>query len=231
MARRGKQIVAVRRKVEERPYTLEEATQFLIENSFARFDETLEVAVRLGVNPRHADQMVRGTVLLPNGTGKKKRVVVFAVGDEAKAALTAGAEAVGADDLAEKIQGGWLEFDAAVATPDMMPVVGKLGRVLGPRGLMPNPKIGTVTKDVAKAVEEIKKGKVEFRVDKAGIVHVPIGKLSFGAEKLVQNIKAFAEAIIKAKPSSAKGKYVRTVAVSSTMGPGLKIDIASFENV
>lgn len=231
MARRGKQIAAVRRKVEERPYTLEEATQFLIENSFARFDETMEVAVRLGVNPRHADQMVRGTVLLPNGTGKKKRVVVFAVGDEAKAALSAGAEAVGADDLAEKIQGGWLDFDAAVATPDMMSVVGKLGRVLGPRGLMPNPKIGTVTKDVAKAVEEIKKGKVEFRVDKAGIVHVPIGKLSFGADRLMQNIKAFAEAIIKAKPSSAKGKYVRTVAVSSTMGPGLKIDTASFENV
>lgn len=230
MARRGKQTAAVREKIEERPYTLEEATQFLIDNSFARFDETLEVAVRLGVNPRHADQMVRGTVLLPNGTGRHKRVVVFALGDDAKAALSAGAEEVGADDLAEKIQGGWLEFDAAVATPSMMSVVGKLGRVLGPRGLMPNPKTGTVTENVATAVEEIKKGKVEFRVDKAGIVHVPIGKLSFGMQKLVENIKAFAEAIFKAKPPSAKGRYVLTVAVSSTMGPGLRIDTASFES-
>lgn len=231
MARRGKQIAAVRQKVEARDYLIEEAVSFLQENKFARFDETMEISVKLGVNPRHADQMVRGTVLLPHGTGKTMRVVVFAVGDAAKAAEEAGAEAVGADDLAEKIQGGWLDFDAAVATPDMMRVVGKLGRVLGPRGLMPNPKTGTVTTDVATAVDEIKRGKVEFRVDKAGIVHAPLGKLSFDTNKLVDNLKSFASAIIKAKPASAKGKYVKGVALSSTMGPGLKIDTANFEDV
>ena len=231
MARRGKQIATARQRVEERDYSIEEAAKFLIDNSYARFDETLEVAVRLGVNPRHADQMVRGTVLLPHGTGKEMRVAVFAVGDAAKAAEEAGAEAIGAEDLADKIQGGWLDFDAAVATPDMMRVVGKLGRVLGPRGMMPNPKTGTVTNDVANAVEEIKKGKVEFRVDKAGIVHAPMGKLSFGVNKLVDNVSIFAQAIMKAKPASAKGKYVKGVALSSTMGPGLKIDTANFESV
>ena len=231
MARRGKQIAAVRQKVEERDYQMEEAVSFLQDNKFARFDETMEISVKLGVNPKHADQMVRGTVLLPHGTGKKMRVVVFAAGDAAKAAEDAGAEAVGTDDLAEKIQGGWLDFDAAVATPDMMRVVGKLGRVLGPRGLMPNPKTGTVTTDVATAVDEIKKGKVEFRVDKAGIVHAPLGKLSFETNQLVDNLKSFATAIMKARPASAKGKYVKGVALSSTMGPGLKIDTANFENV
>ena len=230
MARRGKQINAVREKVEKRDYMINEACEFLIENKFARFDETMEVAVRLGVNPRHADQMVRGTVMLPHGTGRTMRVAVFAQGDAAKAAEEAGAEAVGAEDLAEKIQGGWMDFDAAVATPDMMRIVGKLGRVLGPRGLMPNPKTGTVTPDVATAVTEIKKGKVEFRVDKAGVVHAPMGKLSFGADKLAENVASFAEAIMKARPASAKGKYVKGVALSSTMGPGLRIDTMNFEN-
>jgi len=228
MARRGKQIAAVREKLEQRDYSIEEACKFLIDNSFARFDETVEVAVRLGVNPRHADQMVRGTVLLPHGTGRQMRVAVFAAGDAAKAAEDAGAEAVGAEDLAEKIQGGWLDFDACVATPDMMRVVGKLGRVLGPRGMMPNPKTGTVTPDVATAVDEIKKGKVEFRVDKAGIVHAPVGKVSFGPEKILDNFRQFATAIMRAKPASAKGKYVRTVSMTTTMGPGLKLDTATF---
>lgn len=227
MARRGKKISAVRRRVETKQYGIDEAVKFLVENSFARFDETLEIAMRLGVNPRHADQMVRGTVMLPNGTGKQKRVVVFAAGEAAKAAEEAGAEVVGAEDLAERVLGGWVDFDAAVATPDMMRIVGKLGRVLGPRGLMPNPKTGTVTNDVATAVEEIKRGKLEFRVDKAGIVHAPLGKISFGVDKLVENARAFAEAIAKAKPTSAKGRYIKGVAISSTMGPGLKIDSGS----
>jgi large subunit ribosomal protein L1 len=231
MARRGKKITALRVKLEDRPYSVDEAITFLIENSFASFDETMELAVRLGVNPKHADQMVRGTVLLPHGTGKSMRVVVFAAGDKAKEAEEAGADAVGAEDLAEKIEGGWVDFEAAVATPDMMRVVGKLGRVLGPRGLMPNPKTGTVTMDVARAVEEIKKGKVEFRVDKAGIVHAPFGKVSFGPDKLRDNFRSIAEAIMKARPAAAKGRYVRNVALSSTMGPGIKIDSANFESV
>jgi large subunit ribosomal protein L1 len=231
MPKRGKRITAVREKLEQREYSIEEAARFIVDNKYARFDETLEVAVRLGVNPKYADQMVRGTVLLPHGTGKSKRVVVFAVGDAAKAALEAGAEEVGAEDLAEKIKSGWMDFEAAVATPDMMRIVGTLGRILGPRGLMPNPKTGTVTTDVTTAVREIKMGKVEFRVDKAGVVHAPLGKLSFGVEKLLDNIKSFAEAIIKAKPPAAKGKYVRGVAMSSTMGPGVKIDTSNFENL
>ena len=231
MARRGKQISAVRAKLETRDYSIEEAARFLVDNSFARFDETLELAVRLGVNPKHADQMVRGTVLLPHGTGRSMRVVVFAEGEAAKAAEEAGADAVGSEDLGKKIQEGWLDFDAAVATPDMMRVVGKLGRVLGPRGMMPNPKTGTVTPDVATAVKEIKMGKVEFRVDKAGIVHAPVGKISFGPDKLIDNVKSIAEAIIKAKPASAKGRYVKAVAMSSTMGPGLKIDTVNFESI
>jgi large subunit ribosomal protein L1 len=229
MARRGKKIAAVREKLEQRNYSVEEAIGFLIENSYARFDETLEIAMRLGVNPKYADQMVRGTVMLPNGTGVEKRVVAFAAGEAAEAARNAGAAETGAEDLAKKIQEGWLDFDAAVATPDMMRIVGKLGKVLGPRGLMPNPKTGTVTNDVGKAVAEIKKGKVEFRVDKAGIVHAPLGKLSFGSEKLITNTKAFAEAVIKAKPPAAKGRYLRGVAISTTMGPGLSIDTNSLE--
>ena len=229
MARRGKQIRVAREKVEDRAYGLEEAVRFLIDAGYARFDETLEVAMRLGVDPKHADQMVRGTVMLPHGTGKTKRVVVFAEGDAAKAASEAGADEVGGEDLAKKIEGGWLEFEAAVATPDMMRVVGKLGRVLGPRGLMPNPKTGTVSPDVGTAVAEIKKGKVEFRVDKAGIVHAPLGKLSFGVEKLADNTRAFATAVIKARPPAAKGRYVRGVSLSSTMGPGLAIDPATLE--
>jgi large subunit ribosomal protein L1 len=231
MAKQGKQSIAVREKMEDRDYTLDEATAFLVDNSFVKFDETMEIAIRLGVDPRHADQMVRGTVLLPHGTGKTMRVVVFATGDAAAAATAAGAEEVGADDLAERILGGWTDFDAAVATPDMMRVVGKLGRVLGPRGLMPNPKTGTVTTDVAKAVDEIKKGKVEFRVDKAGVVHAPVGKISFGAQKLVDNVRTLAAAILKARPASSKGRYIKAVALSSTMGPGLKIDTVNFELV
>lgn len=229
MARRGKQITTAREKVEDRPYLVQEAVQFLIDTSYARFDETLEIAMRLGVNPKHADQMVRGTVLLPNGTGKDKRIVVFAAGDDAKEALDAGAIEAGGEDLASKIEGGWMEFDAVVATPEMMRVVGKLGRVLGPRGMMPNPKTGTVTPKVGQAVKEIKKGKVEFRVDKAGIVHAPLGKLSFGVDRLVENTQAFAKAVIKARPVAAKGRYMRSVALSSTMGPGINIDPASFE--
>jgi large subunit ribosomal protein L1 len=229
MARRGKKIAAVREKLEKRNYSVEEAVGFLVENSYARFDETLEIAMRLGVNPKYADQMVRGTVMLPNGTGVEKRVVAFAAGDAAEAAKEAGAIEVGAEDLAKRIEEGWLDFDAAVATPEMMRIVGKLGKVLGPRGLMPNPKTGTVTNDISKAVGEIKKGKVEFRVDKAGIVHAPLGKLSFGPDKLVANTKAFALAVIKAKPPAAKGRYLRGVALSSTMGPGLDIDTSSLE--
>jgi len=229
MARRGKKIATARAKVERRPYVVEEAVQFLIDNSYARFDETLEIAIRLGVNPKHADQMVRGTVMLPNGTGVEKRVVAFAAGDAAKAAQEAGAIEVGGEDLAKKIEDGWVDFDAAVATPEMMRIVGKLGRVLGPRGLMPNPKTGTVTPDVGTAVAEIKKGKVEFRVDKAGIVHAPIGKLSFGTEALIENARAFTEAVVKAKPPVAKGRYLRSIALSSTMGPGLDIAPGSLE--
>ena len=229
MARRGKQMKAAREKVEDRAYGLEEALRVLVDAGFARFDETLEVAMRLGVDPKHADQMVRGTVMLPHGTGKTKRVVAFAEGDAAAAASEAGADEVGAEELAKKIEGGWLEFDAAVATPDMMRIVGKLGRVLGPRGLMPNPKTGTVSPDVGTAVAEIKKGKVEFRVDKAGIVHAPLGKLSFGVGKLTDNTRAFAAAVIKARPPAAKGRYLQAVSLSSTMGPGLSVDTATLE--
>ncbi len=231
MARRGKKVAAVREKVEDRDNSIEDAVGFLIDNSFAKFDETLEIAMRLGVNPKYADQMVRGTVMLPNGTGVDKRVVAFAAGDAATSAKDAGAVEVGGEDLAKKIEEGWLEFDAAVATPEMMRIVGKLGKVLGPRGLMPNPKTGTVTNDVGTAVAEIKKGKVEFRVDKGGIIHAPLGKLSFGTEKLVANAKAFAEAVIKAKPPAAKGRYLQGVALSSTMGPGLDIETGSLEEL
>jgi large subunit ribosomal protein L1 len=229
MARHGKKITAARERVEDRSYSLNEAVQTILDTAYARFDETLEIAMRLGVNPRHADQMVRGTVLLPHGTGKTKRVIAFALGDAAKAAKEAGAEEVGGEELAKRVEEGWTDFDAAVATPDMMRVVGKLGRVLGPRGLMPNPKTGTVTNDVGTAVTEIKRGKVEFRVDKSGIVHAPVGKLSFGADKLLENTRALTSAVLKAKPASAKGRYVKGVSLSSTMGPGLRIDPASIE--
>jgi large subunit ribosomal protein L1 len=197
--------------------------------AFAKFDETVEVAMRLGVDPKHADQMVRGTVVLPHGLGKSKRVIAIASGDKVREAREAGADEVGGDDLVQKIQGGWMEFDAVVATPDMMKSVGKLGKVLGPRGLMPNPKTGTVTLDVARAVREVKAGKVEFRVDKTGIIHCPVGKVSFAAEKLAENAQALIASILKAKPATAKGRYVRSIVISSTMGPGVPIDLASVE--
>ena len=196
--------------------------------SFAKFDETVDVAVRLGVNPKHADQMVRGAVVMPHGIGKVNRVLVFAKGDKANEATEAGADFVGADDLVAKVTEGWLDFDTVIATPDMMGQVGRLGRVLGPRGLMPNPKVGTVTFEVAKAVREAKAGKVEFRVEKAGIVHAPVGKRSFETGKLAENIKALVGALVKAKPSAAKGTYLKSITVSSTMGPGIRVDPLSF---
>jgi large subunit ribosomal protein L1 len=217
-------------KVErDKRYSLAEACALLKDSSFARFDESVDVAVRLGVDPKHADQMVRGAVVLPNGTGKTNRVVVFAKGDKATEAQEAGADLVGADDLVAKVQEGWLEFDTVVATPDMMGQVGRLGRILGPRGLMPNPKVGTVTFEVGKAVREAKAGKVEFRAEKAGIVHAPVGKKSFDSDAIAANVRALMGALIKAKPSAAKGTYVRSVTVSSTMGPGIKIDPGTIE--
>ncbi len=229
MARTGKKFDTAKARVEARLYSLEDAIPLVQDITFAKFDESVELAMRLGVNPKHADQMVRGTVVLPHGLGKKKRVLVIASPEKQKEAEAAGADTVGGDEMVEKIQKGWMDFDAVVATPDMMRSVGKLGRVLGPRGLMPNPKTGTVTVDVTKAVEEIKAGKVEYRVDKAGVVHAPIGKTSFPTERLVENAHALMSSIIKAKPAATKGKYVRSVAVSSTMGPGVRIDSASVE--
>jgi large subunit ribosomal protein L1 len=212
-------------------YLLPEAVATVTKTAFAKFDETVEVALRLGVDPKHADQMVRGTVILPHGLGgKAKRVLVVASGEKMKEGQDAGADYVGGEDMVAKIQEGWLEFDAVVATPDMMKSVGKLGKVLGPRGLMPNPKTGTVTFDVAKAVKEIKAGKVEYRVDKTAIIHAPIGKVSFGPEKLLDNAKVLIESVLKAKPAAAKGKYVKSIALSSTMGPGVRIDVASVED-
>jgi len=208
-------------------YSVQEAMELAVKTSKAKFDETVELAVRLGVDPRHADQQVRGAVVLPHGTGKSVKVLVFAKGDKAKEAEAAGAEFVGAEDLVDRIQKeNWFDYDVVVATPDMMGVVGRLGRVLGPKGLMPNPKSGTVTFDVARAIAEIKAGKVEYRVDKTAIIHVPVGKKSFGAEKLADNFKVMMEAIIKAKPAAAKGQYVKSVSVSSTMGPGIKLNPA-----
>ncbi|MBZ9609535.1 50S ribosomal protein L1 [Clostridium estertheticum] len=208
-------------------YTPTEAMELVVKTSKAKFDETIELAISLGVDPRHADQQVRGAVVLPHGTGKTVKVLVFAKGEKAKEAELAGADFVGTDELVEKIQKeNWFEFDIVVATPDMMGVVGKLGRVLGPKGLMPNPKSGTVTFDVARAINEIKAGKVEYRVDKTSIIHVPLGKKSFGAEKLVANFHALMEAVVKAKPSAAKGQYLKSVSVSSTMGPGIKVNQA-----
>jgi len=211
----------------DRAYPIEEAVDLAKQLATAKFDETIEIAMNLGVDPRHADQMVRGVVSLPNGTGRSVRVGVFARGDKAEAATAAGADVVGAEDLAERVQGGDIPFDRCIATPDMMAVVGRLGKVLGPRGLMPNPKLGTVTQDVAKAVEDAKGGQVEFRVEKAGVIHAGIGKASFTKEALTENTKAFAAAISRAKPSGAKGVYMKKVIVSSTMGPGIKVDVPS----
>ena len=207
-------------------YPLTDGIELVKNAAFAKFDETVDLCVKLGVDPRHADQMVRGAVVLPNGLGKDVRVLVFAKGEKEREAREAGADFVGADDLVAKIQGGWFDFDTAIATPDMMGVVGKIGKLLGPRGLMPNPKVGTVTFDLARAVKESKSGKVEFRVEKAGIVHAPVGKVSFTAETLRQNIVALVEALQKAKPSAAKGTYMKKISVSSTMGPGVSIDLA-----
>jgi large subunit ribosomal protein L1 len=229
MARHGKKFTAAQAQVAERPYTLEEAIPLLQRIRYAKFDETIEMALRLGVDPKHADQMVRGTVDLPHGLGKTKRVLVIAGPDKQKEAEEAGADIVGGEEMVERIQGGWLEFDAVVATPDMMRVVGRLGKVLGPRGLMPNPKTGTVTTDIAKAVREIKAGKVEFRVDKTGIVHAPIGKASFAPDRLLANARALVDSVVKARPAAAKGKYLKSITVSSTMGPGIPIDTASVE--
>lgn len=225
MGKKGKRYLEAMAKIDRtKKYTLEEAVELAISTSFAKFDETLDIAVKLGVDPRHADQMVRGSVLLPHGVGKRVRVVVFAKGEKEKEALEAGADAVGAEDLIQKIQGGWLEFDKAVATPDLMGQVGKLGKILGPRGMMPNVKLGTVTFDVAKAVKELKAGKIEFKVERAGIVHAPMGKVSFGQQKLVENIVAFMDTILRLKPASSKGTYLKGIALSTTMGPGIKVD-------
>jgi large subunit ribosomal protein L1 len=229
MSKQGKKYAAARARVEPRPYALEEAIKTMRDTAYAKFDESVEVSLCLGVDPRHAEQMVRGTVVLPHGTGKSKRVVVIAGGEKAAEAESAGADHVGGADLVQKIQEGWVDFDAVVATPDMMREVGKLGRVLGPRGLMPNPKTGTVTFDIASAVREIKAGKVEFRVDKTAIIHVAVGKLSFGDTQIADNAKALFAAVLRAKPASAKGKYVKSVHICSTMGPGFSVDPAVVE--
>lgn len=231
MARKSRKFRAAAEQVEDRLYSLTEAMPLLQKVGYASFDESVEVAVRLGVNPKHADQMVRGTVVLPHGLGRSKRVLVIAGGEKQKEAEEAGADVVGGEEIVERIQGGWLEFDAVVATPDMMRVVGKLGKVLGPRGLMPNPKTGTVTFEVAQAIKEIKAGKVNYRVDKAGVVHAPVGRRSFDAGALVENAEALMASVIRAKPAAARGKYVRSVTVSSTMGPGVRIDASRVDTM
>jgi large subunit ribosomal protein L1 len=230
MRKRGKKFAAARAAIPaDKAFTLEDAIPLVQKVKFAKFDETVELSLRLGVDPKHADQMVRGTVVLPHGLGKSKRVAAIAGGEKQKEAQDAGADVVGGDDLVEKIQGGYMDFDAVVATPDMMRSVGKLGKVLGPRGLMPNPKTGTVTTDIAKAIREIKAGKVEFRVDKTGIIHAPVGKMSFAGDALVANAHALVDSIVKAKPAAAKGKYLKSVTVSSTMGPGVRIDTTNID--
>jgi large subunit ribosomal protein L1 len=231
MRKSGKKFAAARQLVPDRAHTLEDAIPLMQKVKFAKFDETVEIALRLGVDPKHADQMVRGTVVLPHGLGKTKRVLAIAGADKQKDAQQAGADVVGGEELVDKIQGGWMDFDAVVATPDMMRAVGKLGKVLGPRGLMPNPKTGTVTPDIAKAVKEIKAGKVEFRVDKTGIIHAPIGKASFPTQNLVENAHALVDSVVRAKPSAAKGKYLKSVTLSSTMGPGIAIDTSHVTEV
>ncbi|PLX88420.1 MAG: 50S ribosomal protein L1 [Desulfuromonas sp.] len=226
----GKQIKKAKEQIDRSSlYSLAEAMELIKKTSFAKFDESVDVSVRLGVDPRKADQMVRGAVVLPNGIGKDVRVLVFAKGDKVQEAEAAGADYVGGDDLVEKIQGGWFEFDTAIAAPDMMGVVGKIGRLLGPRGLMPNPKVGTVTPEVGKAVQEAKSGKIEYRVEKAGIIHAPVGRVSFDADKLSENLLSLLDALIKAKPSSAKGTYLKKISVSSTMGAGLNLDASELQ--
>ena len=232
MSKQGKSFLEAREKVETgEKYALKEALELVVSTSRVKFDETVDAAIRLGVNPRHADQMVRGSVGLPNGLGKSVRVLVFAKGDKEKEALEAGADIVGSDDIIEKIKGGWFEFDRVVATPDMMGSVGKLGKLLGPRGLMPNPKVGTVTFDVGRVVKELKAGKIEFRVEKGGIIHSSVGKVSFGADKLSENILTLVETIIKLKPASSKGTYLKNISLSTTMGPGIKVDPLNVRNL
>jgi len=229
MRTHGKKYTVARGQVENRVYPLADALPLVQKIKFAKFDETIALSIRLGVDPKHADQMVRGTVVLPHGLGRSKSVLVIAGPDKQKEASDAGADFVGGEELVEKINAGWTGFDAVVATPDMMRAVGKLGKVLGPRGLMPNPKTGTVTPNVAQAVKEIKAGKVEFRVDKTGIVHAPVGKTSFSAQNLVDNASALIDSVVRAKPAAAKGKYLRSITVSSTMGPGVKVDESGVE--
>ncbi len=224
MTTAGKKMKAALAKVEPRQYPLKEAVELVKQTAHKKFDESVDLAIRLGVDPKRSDQMVRGTTLLPSGTGKKVRVLVFAKGEKEQEARAAGADYVGSDDLMEKIKGGWMDFDSAISTPDLMGAVGKLGKVLGPRGLMPNPKTGTVTFELAKAIAEIRKGRVEYKLEKAGIIHVPIGKVSFDAKGLYENAFAVLESVVKAKPASCKGRYLQSVTISSTMGPGIKLD-------
>src|SRR6202171_5588327 len=229
MHKAGKKFEAAAQQIEARPYNLSEAVPLVQKIKFAKFDETVELHLRLGVDPKHADQMVRGTIVLPHGLGKSKKVLVIASGDKQREAQEAGADFVGGEDMVTKIQTeSWTDFDALIATPDMMRSVGKLGKILGPRGLMPNPKTGTVTQDIAQAVKEIKAGKVEFRVDKTGVIHVPVGKISFDQQKLVENANSLMSAVVKAKPAAAKGKYVKSVTICSTMGPGVSLDTSPY---
>jgi large subunit ribosomal protein L1 len=229
MKKAGKKVEGARKQVEARPYKLSEATELIKKTHHTKFNETVELAINLGVDPKHSDQVVRGTVVLPHGLGKSVRVLVLASGEKQREATEAGAEFVGGDDMVQKIIEGWTDFDAVIATPDMMRAAGKLGKVLGPRGLMPNPKTGTVTMDITKAVKETKAGKVEFRVDKAGIVHCPVGKIQFAAPNLAENAHAIIVAVVKAKPAAAKGKYVKKITLTSTMGPGISVDLAEAE--
>src|SRR5438045_789219 len=231
MRKHGKKFTAARAQVADRVYSIEDAIPLLQQVKLAKFDETVDLSLRLGVDPKHADRRVRGTVVLPHGLGKSKKVLAIAGGDKQKEATEAGADVVGGEEMVEKIQAGFMDFDAVVATPDMMRAVGKLGKVLGPRGLMPNPKTGTVTVEIAKAIKEIKAGKVEFRVDKTGIIHAPVGKISFASDSLVANAHALVDSIVKAKPAAAKGKFLRSVTLSSTMGPGVKIDTTHIDVV
>lgn len=232
MSKRGNKYSDSKKRIDsEGIESFNDAVKLMLDSAFAKFDETVDVAVRLGVDPRHADQMVRGSVVLPHGTGKKMKILVFAKGEKEKEATDAGADFVGNEDLVEKIKGGWFGFDKAVATPDMMGSVGKLGKLLGPRGLMPNAKTGTVTFDVARAINDLKAGKIDFRAEKAGIVHAPMGKVSFGADKIIQNMTAFFDTIIRLKPASSKGTYLKGIAISTTMGPGVKIDLAHVKDL
>ncbi len=229
MAKAGKKYEAAKKAIEARPYTVGDAMGTLKKVHYAKFNETIEVHMRLGVDPKHADQMVRGTVVLPHGLGKSKKVAVIASGDKLKEAEQAGADVIGGDDLVEKIAGGWTDFDACIATPDMMRGVGRLGKVLGPRGLMPNPKTGTVTMDVAKAIKEVKAGKVEFRVDKTGIIHAPVGKIEFTKDQLTENAQTLIDSVMKARPAALKGKYVKRITVASTMSPGIDLDLVALD--